>query len=349
MTGLQRAFAALALLGGTLLLAQLARGPARCSERALVLADKAAAGQSLEAATGASGGVPEAAAPPEGPPYRLPRLIHQTVRDKRALSCEQKRVIASWKRLNPGFTHRLWDDADMREFMVKFYPELVPTPFDDLLSGTERSDLWRILVLHKLGGVYADIDVQCLRPIDEWNAERGHDASLLLGLENYEADRPQRLHVVNWALAAVPGHPLLARLPGVVARVTQRQYFEAARRQAPVTREQYEDGVLDRTGPAALSVALYEHFASLGVDLNKFSEADAGRKAGIIAGGARILPVVALASGWELAQARQAQTPYSCEDVAREKPGALVCHMFWGSWRSRWSFKQEMTYGNCGD
>lgn len=50
---------------------------------------------------------------------RFPKLIHQTVRNKSRLSCEEKRVIQSWKTLNPGYTHQLWDDADMREFMVK--------------------------------------------------------------------------------------------------------------------------------------------------------------------------------------------------------------------------------------
>lgn len=54
-----------------------------------------------------------------GPPFRLPKLIHQTVINKSRLSCEEKNVIDSWKRLNPGYTHRLWDDQDIREFMLQ--------------------------------------------------------------------------------------------------------------------------------------------------------------------------------------------------------------------------------------
>jgi mannosyltransferase OCH1-like enzyme len=46
-------------------------------------------------------------------------LIHQTVANKSRLSCEEKHVIESWKRLNPDHTHHLWDDADMRAFMVE--------------------------------------------------------------------------------------------------------------------------------------------------------------------------------------------------------------------------------------
>lgn len=43
------------------------------------------------------------------------------------------------------------------------------------------------------------MDVECLRPVDSWNAAHNHDAALLLGLENYSATRkPRRMHVTNW-------------------------------------------------------------------------------------------------------------------------------------------------------
>jgi hypothetical protein len=37
-------------------------------------------------------------------------------------------------------------------------------------------------------GVYADIDVWPLKPIDQLNADHGHDAALLLGIEFYPPD-----------------------------------------------------------------------------------------------------------------------------------------------------------------
>lgn len=82
--------------------------------------------------------------------FRLPKVIHQTVRDKGQLSCQQRKGIVSWKALNPGYSHRLWDDADIQRFMEQHYPDLVPLPFNDFLAGAERSDLWRMLVLHKV-------------------------------------------------------------------------------------------------------------------------------------------------------------------------------------------------------
>jgi hypothetical protein len=43
--------------------------------------------------------------------------------------------------------------ADIQHFIQQFYPELVPTPFNDFVSGAERSDVWRVLVLHKVTAI----------------------------------------------------------------------------------------------------------------------------------------------------------------------------------------------------
>lgn len=85
---------------------------------------------------------------------RYPKLIHQTIRNKSEITCSQQRNMNSWRRLNPGFQLKLWDDQDIRAFVNEHYPELMPTPFDDFLSGVERSDFWRVLVLHKVCSIH---------------------------------------------------------------------------------------------------------------------------------------------------------------------------------------------------
>lgn len=38
---------------------------------------------------------------------------------------------------------------------LQHYPDLVPVPYDSFVKGTERSDLWRVLVLHKVRDLVA--------------------------------------------------------------------------------------------------------------------------------------------------------------------------------------------------
>lgn len=198
------------------------------------------------------------------------------------------------------------------------------------------------------GGIYADVDVECLRPIDEWNAEHNHDAAMLLGVESFNAKRqPHRIHVASWTFAAMPGHPLLTFMPWAIAREVQRQYFALARNAGTLSRKLYEDGLVDRTGPAALTTAMYEYFNSIEFDLNQVSE-DTDSQQGVVAGAVRVLPWVAMGTGWDVAAARQRRREYTCSDVRAAQPEALtyVCHHFFGSWRSQWGPKQVFTY-NC--
>lgn len=81
---------------------------------------------------------------------RFPKLIHQTVKNKSHVSCQEQEVITLWKQLNPGYTHTLYDDSDIRAFVEQHYPQLVPMPFNYFLTGVERADLFRVLVVHKV-------------------------------------------------------------------------------------------------------------------------------------------------------------------------------------------------------
>ncbi len=203
--------------------------------------------------------------------------------------------------------------------------------------------------------MYADVDVQALQPIDTWNDEHGHDAAVLLGVENYDAERTSSpLHVVNWALAATPGHPLLARLPGVVARAAARQFLELAASQSKLlSADVYESGIIDRTGPAALSRAMYEHFEEAsGIHPGDLSyDANVTSPAGLLVDAVRVLPMPAMAGSWQVAAARSrdpaASNITSCDDVARAHPEALLCHMYHGTWRRSWSFPAARTYTDC--
>jgi hypothetical protein len=198
------------------------------------------------------------------------------------------------------------------------------------------------------GGVYADIDVMCLRPIDQWNANHNHDAAVLLGLEDFDPKRrPHRVHVNNWAVASMPGHPLLGRFPAVVTWHIQRQYFAAVRKSRQLSPALYEQGILERTGPDALTAAMYHYFQDIGMDLKNVTLADLDGEQGLLAGGVRVASVETLSSGWQVADARQKHRAYNCSNIAVDHPEALVCHQFWGTWRTTWHFRQRKSYGNC--
>lgn len=60
----------------------------------------------------------------------------------------------------------LWTDAGSREFIATQYPWFLDT-FDNYTYNIERADAIRYFVLHHYGGIYVDLDIGCLRPMDQ--------------------------------------------------------------------------------------------------------------------------------------------------------------------------------------
>ncbi len=59
----------------------------------------------------------------------------------------------------------LWTDAGSREFIANRYSWFLET-FDGYKYNIQRADAIRYFVLHHYGGIYIDLDMGCLRPID---------------------------------------------------------------------------------------------------------------------------------------------------------------------------------------
>lgn len=90
----------------------------------------------------------------------------------------------------------LWTDASSREFIANNYVWFLET-FDGYTYPIQRADAIRYFVLHHYGGVYLDLDVGCLRPLDP----------LLV----YPVILPKTIPVgvSNDLMFAEQGHPLL--------------------------------------------------------------------------------------------------------------------------------------------
>lgn len=94
----------------------------------------------------------------------VPRIIHQTYKDTTIPQADAP-FMASWRTRNPGWLHILWTDADILQFVALNYPGLVSV-FVRYETNIQRSDAFRYLVLASIGGVYADLDYECLTPLD---------------------------------------------------------------------------------------------------------------------------------------------------------------------------------------
>ena len=108
----------------------------------------------------------------------IPKIIHQTWKTEN-IPTEFRSFVNSWKTKNADWHYVLWTDRDCKRFIKANYPDFLKlyNAYDEQIK---RIDAFRYFLLHHCGGLYVDIDFECLKPFDVLtNSEN----KCLLGLE----------------------------------------------------------------------------------------------------------------------------------------------------------------------
>jgi mannosyltransferase OCH1-like enzyme len=130
----------------------------------------------------------------------IPKIIWQTYKDpQETLALYMHEAMDTWKNLNPEYEHRYMDDTQAAEFIKNEYGQEWYDIFISLPVGVMRGDLWRYMVIYKYGGVYADLDTECLKPISSWMIE---DKEFIVCPETSD-------HFCQWTFASTSGNPIL--------------------------------------------------------------------------------------------------------------------------------------------
>jgi inositol phosphorylceramide mannosyltransferase catalytic subunit len=140
---------------------------------------------------------------------RIPRLLHQVWVGSAPMPDECRRYIEGWKRFHPRWEHRLWTDDDLPALGIG--PELVRKA----VTGAELANLVRYHVVAKYGGVYVDVDTECLRPIDD----------LVRGVDGF-AGCSFPGNFAPGLFGAVPSHPAIVRCRDFSRQIAGTRYPE---------------------------------------------------------------------------------------------------------------------------
>jgi alpha 1,6-mannosyltransferase len=161
------------------------------------------------------------------------------------------------------------NDTEASAFIRTFYGSAVAAIYDTFPVGVMRGDFWRYAILYAYGGIYADVDTECVRPLSNWfpplvrpggNSESPsfaqgvpgapqqlryakltwQNCSLVIALEN-------DLHLCQWIIAAAPGHPLIRSVLQAALRSVQDGF-----------RCSYEHMVHVHTGPGVFTKGIRE-------------------------------------------------------------------------------------------
>merc|ERR1719183_2089415 len=111
--------------------------------------------------------MPKATTDPEQTQTLFPPNMFWTMRHPSHLTLQERTFQNKCQELNPTYRVRSYDDASARQFISAYFPHYLDL-YDNFSKPVMRADMWRYLILYQYGGVYFDLDVECLTPIDTW-------------------------------------------------------------------------------------------------------------------------------------------------------------------------------------
>jgi mannosyltransferase OCH1-like enzyme len=135
----------------------------------------------------------------------IPRCIHQIwIQGADAMPRRYRAAASTWARKNTDWTHRIWDEASLRRLMLArasdWWAVYARQP-----EVEAKADVARYALLSTLGGLYADIDTECRRPV----ARLLETSRARLHTTCYTGDsRPPIDCATNSVVASAPGHPI---------------------------------------------------------------------------------------------------------------------------------------------
>jgi len=148
---------------------------------------------------------------------RIPRIIIQTFK-MREVPRALYGATRSWLEQNPEYDYKFYDDDDCRCLLAVHFGENVLQCYDALGAGAFRADLWRYCALYIHGGVYADADTVCRRPLNKLIGE---------GDEFVVPFAVNRAHLFNAFICCIPGHPFLKNtIERAVERISRNDFAD---------------------------------------------------------------------------------------------------------------------------
>ena len=178
----------------------------------------------------------------------IPSIIHQTWKNGNIPRITEK-WVSSWIKTHPGFEYWFWTDSDIKEFFA-MYVNLYCALYMWYPWSIQKSDVMRYFVLWTYGGIYVDLDMECLRPLND----------LLLSHSCIIAQEPEEISYIhhgrnstvasNALMACRSRHPFMKF---IINNLHSRIEM---------------DGLLETTGPFMLTEMLIKYKKTVGPHLD---------------------------------------------------------------------------------
>eukprot|EP00542_Grammatophora_oceanica_P012437 CAMPEP_0194042346 /NCGR_PEP_ID=MMETSP0009_2-20130614/14131_1 /TAXON_ID=210454 /ORGANISM="Grammatophora oceanica, Strain CCMP 410" /LENGTH=366 /DNA_ID=CAMNT_0038686169 /DNA_START=128 /DNA_END=1228 /DNA_ORIENTATION=- len=137
----------------------------------------------------------------------------------------------TWELMNPTWTVHALDSNSADALTDR--PNLIPDEVWQPIGMAGKADIYRILLLHKYGGVWADATVLCSVPLDTWLPRQQPDLFTFVKYVNLKEQSDTKginPWFTSWFLVSPPGGYTLGRVVDIITdpsnfRLFRSEYF----------------------------------------------------------------------------------------------------------------------------
>ncbi|KAK5657820.1 hypothetical protein OQA88_2893 [Cercophora sp. LCS_1] len=178
-------------------------------------------------------------------------------------------VARSWTRKNRDWRYEVVTDGnDIRYVEWHFGPDGFNRPdivqfYREVKAAIVKADVLRYLIMYAEGGVYADIDVEALKPMSKFIPDRYNhkDIDMVVGVEIDEPDwkdhpilGPKSRSFCQWTFVCKPQLPVMMRL---IEQIMDWLHGVAKEQGVPLADVKLDfDQIISGTGPSAFTNAI---------------------------------------------------------------------------------------------
>lgn len=179
----------------------------------------------------------------------IPKIIHQIWCDIGTPLPKHFRLFGeTWKEQHPTWKYELWDNKRINNFIGDYYPQFWGI-YKSFKYDVQRMDVIRYLILDKIGGMYVDFDVECMRPHDKLIT--GKTCCFSKEPESHRLRFNKSVYFNNALMACIPEHPFMKKIIETV--------FSYVPNNKQLDLEPRFMEIMTTTGPLAL-VDIYEKY-----------------------------------------------------------------------------------------
>lgn len=157
-----------------------------------------------------------------GTSQKIPKIIHQTLKDKKNICPDLLKNIKIWRDQNPEYDYRLYDNNDCIRYLTKYFsPQHVQT-FHAIKVGAGKADFFRYCVVFREGGIYSDIDMYSIKSL----------SSLIDPDDTFIIPKDRDKNIGTYLLfqaffGSVPNNPILGlAIQKVIENIRERRYCD---------------------------------------------------------------------------------------------------------------------------